>query len=189
MPPKVKVTKEQIIAAGLALAREAGPGAINARAVAGQLGCSTQPVFSNYAAMETLEQDVLAAAHGLFQAHLEAARQAGTYPPYKAMGLGYIDFARQEPELFRWLFMRNRTGETRSDGREENAGVIGLISQKTGLDSETAWQFHLEMWIFVHGVASMLATGYVDWDSQLVSDMLTDVFEGLKARFQNKEGT
>ena len=188
MPPKAKITKEQIIAAGLALAREAGPEAINARAVAGKLGCSTQPVFSNYATMDSLQRDVLAAADGLYQKHLEAEMEQGKHPPYKAMGLGYIGFARQEPELFRWLFMRDRTGETIPDGRAENAGIIDLIADKTGLDADAAWLFHLEMWIFVHGAASMLATGYVDWDETLISDMLTDVFEGLKARFQSKEG-
>ena len=187
MPPKAKVTKEQIVDAGLALAREAGPEAINARAVAAKLGCSTQPVFSNYGSMEALQKDVLAAAYGLYQKHLEMAVARGEHPPYKAMGLGYIDFARQEPALFRWLYMRSRAGEPVSEDREENAGVIRLIAEKTGLDEDAAWLFHLEMWIYVHGVATMLATGYVDWDQALVSDMLTDVFEGLKARFQSKE--
>ena len=187
MPPRVKVTKEQIVAAGLELAREAGSSAINARAVARRLGCSTQPVFSNYAAMEELEADVLAEADRLYQAHLAAAQGDDRYPPYKAMGLGYIDFARREPELFRWLFMRDRTGETVPDGKAENAPVIGLIRQKTGLDEESAWLFHLEIWIYVHGVASMLATGYLDWDEALVSGMLTDIFEGLRARFAAKE--
>ena len=189
MPPKARITKEQIVAAGLELARQAGPEAINARAVARRLGCSTQPVFSNYAAMDDLQKDVLAAANGLYQKHLETSVQQGRHPPYKAMGLGYIDFARQEPELYRWLFMRDRTGESIPNGREDNAGVVDLIVQKTGLDADTAWLFHLEMWIFVHGVASMLATGYVDWDENLVSDMLTDMFRGLQARFQNKEGS
>ena len=188
MPPKTKITKARIVDAGLSLARQAGPAAINARAVARQLGCSTQPVFSNYTTMEALQQDVLTAAKGLYEAHLASAQQAGQYPPYKAMGLGYISFARQEPELFRWLFMRDRTGETICDDRAQNAPVIALIAQSAGLSEEEAWLFHLEMWIYVHGLASTLATGYVDWDESLMSDMLTDVFQGLRARFASKRG-
>ncbi len=64
MAPRTKVTREQIVSAGLALARENGPGAVNARAVAARLGCSTQPVFSNYDTMEALQKDVLAVAVG-----------------------------------------------------------------------------------------------------------------------------
>ena len=127
------------------------------------------------------------AAEGLFRDRLEIAMGRGEYPPYKAMGMGYIDFAREEPALYRWLFMRDRTGQDIPDGRAENAPVIQLIAEKTGLSPEAAWLFHLEMWLFVHGAASMLATGYLDWDGALIDGMLTDIFEGLKARFGEKE--
>ena len=49
MPPKVKITKEDIINAAVSLVRENGADALNARTVASLLGCSTQPVFSNFA--------------------------------------------------------------------------------------------------------------------------------------------
>ena len=39
---------------------------------------------------------------------------ATNYPPYKAMGMGYIRFAAEERELFRLLFMRDRSGEEKS---------------------------------------------------------------------------
>ena len=181
------MTREQIVSAGLALARENGPGAVNARAVAARLGCSTQPVFSNYVSMEELLHDVLAAAEGLFRDRLSSAMAQGKYPPYKAMGMGYVDFARSEPALYQWLFMRDRSGQDIPDGRAENADVIRLIADKTGLSEDAAWLFHLEMWIFVHGLGAMVATGYLDWDGALVDGMLTDIFEGLRARFAQKE--
>ena len=59
MPPKVRIQKEDILAAGLQLLREKGPGAVNARSIAAGLGCSTQPIFSNYATMEQLQADLL----------------------------------------------------------------------------------------------------------------------------------
>ena len=103
--------------------------------------------------------------------------------------MAYIAFAKEEPALFRWLFMRSRQGEQIPDGREENAGIIRLIMDKTGLDEDAAWLFHMEMWIFVHGLGAMLATGYADWPQALVSDMLTDMFQGLLARFRQKGET
>ena len=54
MPPKVKITKEDIINAAVSLVRENGADALNARTVASLLGCSTQPVFSNFATMDEL---------------------------------------------------------------------------------------------------------------------------------------
>lgn len=182
MPPKAKVTKEQIISAGLDIVRAGGPEALNARAVAASLGCSTQPVFSNYASMEALQKDVLAAAEGAFQAHLAAAMADPAYPPYKAMGMGYVDFARREPALYRWLFMRDRTGECPEAGQVGDAGAVRLLMEKTGLTVEAAGRLHLEMWIFVHGLGAMAATGYAPIDMSEASDMLTDIYQGLLAR-------
>ena len=52
MPPKIKITKEEIVDTALNLVREAGEQALNARSIAAKLKCSTQPVFSNFETME-----------------------------------------------------------------------------------------------------------------------------------------
>ena len=46
MPPKIKVTKEDIIRTSVELVRRSGEQAINARTLAALLNCSTQPIFS-----------------------------------------------------------------------------------------------------------------------------------------------
>ena len=46
MPPKVKVTQDQIIQAAMDIVRESGIDALNARALAKQLDCSIQPITS-----------------------------------------------------------------------------------------------------------------------------------------------
>ena len=52
MPPKIRITKESIVATAVDLVRRDGAGAINARTIAKELSCSTQPVFSNFATMD-----------------------------------------------------------------------------------------------------------------------------------------
>ena len=52
MPAKANVTKEMIIDAAFAIAREAGVESINARTVSERLHCSTQPVMYHFATME-----------------------------------------------------------------------------------------------------------------------------------------
>ena len=56
MPPRQKITRGMILDAALTLTREEGVGAVNARSVAKALGCSTQPVFSQFATMEALRR-------------------------------------------------------------------------------------------------------------------------------------
>lgn len=103
MPPKVKVTKEEIIAAALEILRQKGMEAVNARAVAAALGCSTQPIFSNYSSMGALQHDVLAAGYTEYNRWIEQQMKEGRYPPYKASGMAYISFARRQSQLFKVL--------------------------------------------------------------------------------------
>ncbi|MBO5767660.1 MAG: WHG domain-containing protein, partial [Clostridia bacterium] len=114
MPPKARITREDITATALALVREKGEGAINARAIANALQCSTQPVFSNFANMESLRESVIKSAYNEYLGFIENEIKSGKYPRYKSFGMAYIRFAREEKELFRLLFMRDRSGEDTS---------------------------------------------------------------------------
>lgn len=185
MPPKVKVTKEQIRDTAVELVRREGIGALNARALASLLGCSTQPVFSQYETMEALRADVLAQANAIYQSYLREDMAAGVYPPYKASGMAYIRFAGEEKELFRLLFMRDRTGEEQSPDESWEA-ICALIQNITGYSRETAERFHLEMWSYVHGIAVMFATSYLSLETETVSAMLTDAFLGFKHVFAER---
>ena len=110
MPPKVKITKDEILKAALGIVRKGGALALNARALADALGCSTQPVFSNYPGMDELRADVDRAAYELYREYLSSGAKRSDVPKYKAFGLAYIEFAKEEPELFRLLFMCDRSG-------------------------------------------------------------------------------
>ena len=184
MPPKVKVTTEDIITASIEKVREKGAEVLNARAIAAHMGCSTQPIFSNYVSMDELKQDVMKKAYSLYMDFLKRETERNQYPPYKATGMGYIRFAKEEKELFKMLFMRDRSNETIADEWDESAQMsISMMQKGLGLPFEKAKQFHLEMWIYVHGIASLLATSYLplEWDD--ISNMVTDAYEGMKKRY------
>ena len=184
MPPKVKVTKEDIIHTAVTIVRNSGAQAINARTVAAALNCSTQPVFSNFATMEELRLAVVEQADCLCQAYMRREMESGKYPAYKASGMAYIRFAKEEKELFKLLYMRDRSGEV----IPEEAGLTGemqtMVQNNTGLDETDAKLFHLEMWAYVHGIATMFATGFLDLEWELVSRMLTDAYQGLRKQNQ-----
>ncbi len=182
MPPKFKFTRDEITSAALNLTRKAGPDGLTARALAEELGCSVKPIFGLFKNMEEVQEAVLSAARDLYLSYLAEDMAAGKYPPYKASGMGYIRFAREERELFKLLFMCDRKGRPPKPGKEMDV-IIPLIMKNTGLSREKAELFHLEMWIFVHGVASMIATSYLDWEMETVSEVLTDAYMGLKTRF------
>lgn len=186
MPPRCKFTKQEVVQAALDMTRETGIGSVTARALGERLGSSPRPIFSLFKSMQEVQQEVIAAADALYQDYLKRDMKAGEYPVYKASGIAYIRFAKEEKELFKLLFMRDRTGEQIMEG-DEIGPIIQIIMKNTGLSRQDAYLFHLEMWVYVHGFATMIATSYLDWDWNTISQMLTDGFEGLKARFFGKE--
>ncbi len=183
MPPKVKITKEEIVQTAVALIRQNGIQAINARNIASALHCSTQPIFSNFATMEELNRAVVEAAEKLYVKYIEEEEKNAAYPTYKADGMAYIRFAKEEKELFKLLYMRDRTEETICEENALNDRMERLVSENTGLKEDLVKLFHLEMWAFVHGIATMFATNYMALDFELVSRMLSDVYSGLRKRY------
>lgn len=188
MPPKVRITKEDILTTSIEMVREKGAEVLNARAIAAHMGCSTQPIFSNYSSMDELKQDVMNNAYDLYMNFLKTETESNQYPPYKATGMGYIRFAKEEKELFKLLFMRDRSKETIADEFDESSRMsIAMMQQALGLPYEKASQFHLEMWIYVHGIASLLATSYLPLEWEAISELVTNAYQGIRARYLSKE--
>lgn len=184
MPPKVRITKEDIVSAAVDIVRSKGETALNARNIAAVLCCSTQPVFSNFATMEELRVSVVEAADTLFGEYMKREIESGRFPPYKASGMAYIRFAKEEKELFKLLYMRDRSAEVIPKENAVEDQMEGMVHHNTGLDGSDAKLFHLEMWAYVHGIASMIATGFFDIDWDLISRMLTDCYQGLKKQYE-----
>ena len=181
-----QIPKEKIISAATELVRRSGMSALNARTLANELGCSTRPIYLSFGGMEEVKSAVVEDITRIYQGYLEREVESGKYPPYKAYGMGYIRFARDEKELFSYLFMRNRSREVPGVDGGDIEDVLNAVMQSTGLDREGAKMFHFESWIFVHGIAAMAATSYAEFDEDTVQTLLTDMFMGLRTRFAQR---
>ncbi len=187
MPPKAKFSREEVVKAALEIVREEGFRALTSRALGSKLGSSARPIFTVFQNMDEVCQEVMSAAKDLYNSYLREDMSKNKYPPYKASGMAYIRFARDERELFHLLFMRDRSRETVEENREELRPLIELIKNDLGISEDEAYLFHLEMWIYVHGIATMIATSYLNWDDEFISRVMTDAYTGLKHRYSEKK--
>jgi AcrR family transcriptional regulator len=183
VPPKVKTSKAAIVNAAVDIVRSNGAQALNARTVAAALGCSTQPVFSNFATMDDLRMAVVERADALCREYIRREVESGEFPPYKASGMAYIRFAEEEKELFKLLYMRDRTNELIEEADDLNDQMEAIVQGNTGLEQTDVKRFHLEMWAYVHGIGSMMATGFFVPERELISRMLTDAYQGLRKQY------
>ena len=181
MPPKVKITRDEIVSSAVNIVRIAGEGALNARSLATSLGCSTQPIFSNFESMEELFDAVRVSAYSIYSRFIDEELKGGDHPPYKAYGVAYIRFARAERELFKLLFMCDRNGKEAMPTADYNEAVEMIMSANQ-IDKETATLIHLEVWSATHGIATMIVTSFLELDESLIFRILSDIYHGVRGQ-------
>ena len=161
MPPSVRFSKDAVLNAACQLVRREGPSALNARAVARELGGSTQPIFRLFSGMEDLKAAMIQMVSDSFYAQLYQRMDASPRP-YLAMGMWYLTFATEEPQLFKLLFMRDRV----TDGcyckeQEAYAALYQRIAKSMGITPAQAEGLYARSWTYTHGLAVAIATKYI----------------------------
>lgn len=101
---------------------------------------------------------------------------------YQAAGWNYIRFAKEQPNLFKLLFMTERQSNTpigQSSLDENKEYLLSLIQNDYDLNEKQANDLYVRLWLFSHGIATMIATKTVGLDNKEIGKMLMDVLTGL----------
>jgi AcrR family transcriptional regulator len=114
MPRKNLFSKDMFVNAAFKILREKGRGKLSARSLARELKCSTMPVYSYLTSMKTLVSDLEEKALDLM---LTYQTTSSSGQPFLDIGLGYVLFARNEKNLFRFLFLANEHDQQRRRSR------------------------------------------------------------------------
>lgn len=179
MAPTPKYTRDEILNIAFKMVRENGYASLTARDLGAKLGTSARPIFTAFKGMEELKKEIIFKANTLFEKYKKDEIESQKYPEYKACGMAYIRFAKEEKNLFKLLFMRDRSEET---GIEDVSisNEVALIEKNLSLSTDSAIDFHIKMWILMHGFATVLATSYLDLDLDVISRMTSEVYNSLK---------
>lgn len=187
MPPTVRFTRDAVLHAACQLMRREGMEALNARAIAKELGGSTQPIFRLFTNMEDLHRELILYVARQFQAHAEA-EMAQSDSPYIQLCTTYLLYGRDEPELFKLLFMRDRVSEGQYSDQTNFDLVFNILKKETPLDDETALRFFERTWLFIHGLAVCIATKYIPCqDERYLISMVKEAYNAA-VKMMNLEG-
>ncbi len=187
MPPTVRFTRDAVLNAACQLMRRKGIEALNARAIAKELGGSTQPIFRLFTNMEDLHRELILYVTRQFQAHAEAD-MAQSDSPYIQLCTTYLLYGRDEPELFKLLFMRDRVSEGQYSDQTNFDLVFNILKKETPLDDETALRFFERTWLFIHGLAVCIATKYIPCqDERYLISMVKEAYNAA-VKMMNLEG-
>lgn len=175
MPPMIRFTREAVLSAASRIVRREGHAALNARAVARELGGSTQPIFRLFTGMEELHSAVRQQSIDAFFTVMRAD-MAASPTPFLAMCLYYLHYAQQEPELFRLLFMCDRVSDGSYEREQSDyAALFQLMADSMGITVAQAEALYSRVWVFTHGLAVAIVTKYIPpMDDQALTDRVSE---------------
>ncbi len=180
MTQRAVFTKEMIVEAAYQLTRASGWNGVTARTIAAKLGSSTMPLYSSLKSMEEIETEVRTRAEACMH---DYQRKAYTQETRLNAAIGYVTFARDERNLFRFLYVDRPVaagGAQSGPGKdvEEAGGVLDLADQAaTAMEDERV----LKSWAFTHGLASLVSGGVIDLPDRTIARLLGEMGAAIYA--------
>jgi AcrR family transcriptional regulator len=170
--------RRALVEAGVDLARHGGPDAVVLRAATRRVGVAPNAAYRHFADRDALQRAVCAAAQAELARAMEAALDAlppnpdpvaGGRARLRAIGVGYLHFARTEPGLFRTAFSvptdlagstsPRLAGDTGHAPFELLADALDELTSLGALPPDRRPGAEFIAWSAVHGLATLLLDG------------------------------
>lgn len=179
MANTTKITKEMILDTAFSIARREGLNSISNRRIAKELNSSIRPIYYQFKNTEELKLELGKKIDTYFYDYL-LNNKLGNMPLYKQIGINYIRFSRDEKKLFKILFMSdNKLLPSDFILDTDYMKIKDIIKISTNLSDKDIKSFHLKMWLFTHGIATLSANDIVLFTDKQISDLLSYEFQAL----------
>lgn len=179
MPSSPKIPKELILENALTMLIREGYAALNIKALAKEIGCSTQPISWHFGNMDGLREAL--AQEALRYANQKLTPQSENFiEAFLQIGFAYVNMAFDEANLFRFIYM----GESKQYCRggfssiltdKGNAALIEGLSQYLHADKNEVGKFVQRMVVYTHGIASLIAVGVLQGTKEEVYKMISEM--------------
>ena len=149
-----EITKEMIVDAGVDIIRKQGWTSLSARNLAKYLNCSTQPVYYYFKNIEMVDKEVTKKAYKMMMKKYQYKNTGED--KFLQMGLGYIEFAQKESNLFEYLYFSRRSAGISAEDYSDMLNTIKQGEQMDTVDDYTRARIFEKIDLFVHGLAVTL---------------------------------
>lgn len=175
--------------AALNVARIKGANAVTTRDIGAALGVSTRPIFTYFSSMDEVRAEMRLAAEKLYRGYIAEGLKAEI--PFLGVGLQYIAFARNEPALYRLLFLSadasGSSGALAALGSYQDL-VRASIERIYHMDASTADHYARDMWLVVHSIATLIVSGGHPYTDEQIRATLTEFSLSLCKAFKEIPG-
>ncbi len=179
---------QSLVETALEVLHEGGTAALSLRAVARRAGVSPTAPYRHFADKEALLAAVAAHGFGLLAARLmKADGPADTAEAaLVAQGVAYVQFACDDPALFRLMFGRNGS-EAHAALHDAASRAYAVLAQRVAgmADATTRDDLTLAAWSLVHGLASLVVDGQLGGAASNPADLAARISR-LMFRFPHR---
>ena len=187
MPTKIRISKEMILDAAFEIVRKDGMEKLSNRELANKLSCSIRPIYYQFENVEEMQKELYLKIEQYFYKFI-LDNMVEEIPKYKQVGINYIKFAKKEKKLFQTLFMTD-VGLTPdafvSKAGEDYKEIEKFIKISANIKEEDIKDFHTKMWIFCHGIATLVANDTIKLTDNQIQDLLSCEFQALMLLEEN----
>lgn len=165
MPSSPKIKKEDMLQAALEIVAQDGYAALNIKAVAKKLGCSTAPISWQFGGMDGLRQELIPFAEQYVEKTYYGFSE-NEFVTFEQRGKGTIDLALERPYLFRFLYTGERS-QLLSNGFElqqdlsDGTDMYEKIADMLEITIEQVLDFVMTMMVYTQGIGTLIASGIV----------------------------
>lgn len=165
MPSSPKIKKEDMLQAALELVAQDGYAALNIKAVAKKLGCSTAPISWQFGGMDGLREELISFVEQYVEKTYYSLDE-NEFATFERRGKGTIDLALEKPNLFRFLYMGERsqllsTGFKPQADHSDAANMYQKMAGLLGITSSQVMDFAMTMMVYTQGIGTLIASGIV----------------------------
>lgn len=187
--PKQRITKEMVVDAAFAIARRDGMDRATVKAIAENLNCSVQPIYSYCRNMDGLRNDVAEKARLFILEYVK--RSIDKNDLFRSTGHAYIKIAREEPHLFRLYLFQERKNISSLDSlyrTETNPAVAEMIAENLHISVSEAKRLHLNMLIYTIGIGTIFSVTSASISENEIFNQQEQAYHAfLKSALEDKE--
>ena len=188
MPPITKITREIILETGYELVMTSGIESVNSRSIAKIIGCSTQPIFSQFPSMEELRQAIHNLACKKFEQDVLCNTNSDLF--MRSSYLKVINLAKNQKNIFKLIYLSEYCmGEIFLNTRmnfESNKKIWNEIKSKYHVNDNECSDILERISLLIQGIATVIATANIQYSDKQVIDIventLEDIVMGIKER-------
>jgi AcrR family transcriptional regulator len=178
MARTIKYSKEDILEKSVDFIKMYGYSKLTVRELANYIGCSTQPIFKNYANFDMYKDELKLYLRKDYSTFIHKYVDIKDY--LYTISYAYAFYAKKEPNIFFTLFMTDFAGSRTVEevlNTDRNIETINAMVKQYKISLEDAKKVYREVRFYTHGIATQLCVNSIKLNDSEIKDLIKNNIE------------